>query len=128
MVVLDSDVMIDIIRDYAPALAWLDSIASEEILLPGFVALELYQGCRNRSEQSDVDDVLHQIEIVWPESETCDLALEQYKRYHLSNNLSIIDALIGQTAASLGLTLYTFSEKHYAVFADLTTVRPYSKT
>ena len=51
MILLDTDVMIDLLRQYPPAVAWLDSLGSEEIILPGFVAMELIQGCRDKAEQ-----------------------------------------------------------------------------
>ena len=51
MILIDTDVMVDIMRRYAPAVAWLDSLGSETTGLPGLVAMELLQGCRNREEQ-----------------------------------------------------------------------------
>jgi len=50
MVLLDSDVMIDLLRQSSPALAWLDTLGDEEIVLPGFVVMELIQGCNNKTE------------------------------------------------------------------------------
>ncbi len=41
MIVLDSDVMIDLLRRHQPAVAWLNSLGEEEIILPGFVVMEL---------------------------------------------------------------------------------------
>jgi predicted nucleic acid-binding protein len=38
MVLLDTDVMIDILRKHQPALAWLDSLEKETIGIPGLVA------------------------------------------------------------------------------------------
>ena len=43
MLLLDTDVMIDLVRQYPPALAWLTAKGDEEIVLPGFVVLELIQ-------------------------------------------------------------------------------------
>jgi tRNA(fMet)-specific endonuclease VapC len=48
MVLLDTDVMIDILRGYRPALAWLRSLDDDIIALPGFVLLELIQGCKTK--------------------------------------------------------------------------------
>ena len=42
MILLDSDVVIDILRQYPPALAWLDSLEGESIGFPGFVMMELF--------------------------------------------------------------------------------------
>jgi len=43
MILLDTDVMVDILRGYEPAKEWLASV--EEIGVPGLVAMELIQGC-----------------------------------------------------------------------------------
>ena len=37
MLLVDTDVMIDLLRQYPPALTWLDSLGEEEIVLPGSV-------------------------------------------------------------------------------------------
>ena len=55
MLLLDTDVMIDLLRQYPPASAWLAAHSSEELILPGFVVLELIQGCRNKKEQERVE-------------------------------------------------------------------------
>lgn len=36
MILLDTDVMIDLLRQYPPSVAWLDSLGEEEIVLPGY--------------------------------------------------------------------------------------------
>jgi len=50
MILLDTDIMIDLLRNYPPAVVWLRSLGDEEIALPGFVVMELIQGCRNKAE------------------------------------------------------------------------------
>jgi len=45
--------MIDILRRYEPAMAWLRALGSEELALPGLVAMELLQGCGNRTDAVD---------------------------------------------------------------------------
>jgi len=128
MIILDSDIMIDLLRQYAPAVNWLDSLGEEEILLPGFVVMELLQGCSNKVEQAKVEQFLTGFEIVWPLPETCEEALEVFARYHLSHKVGLLDALIGQTAVALNLPLHTFNRKHYAAIPNLVTVAPYKKS
>lgn len=128
MIILDSDVMIDLLRQHPPAIAWLDSLGDEEIVLPGFVVMELFQGCSNKAEQEKVQNVLAAFETVWPSPETCDKALGIFSRYHLGHNLGMLDALIGQTAVALSLSLHTFNRKHYAVIPDLVTTEPYRRS
>jgi len=55
MILLDTDVMIDLLRQYPPAVAWINSLGNEEIYLPGFVVMELIQGCRSRAEQEKLE-------------------------------------------------------------------------
>jgi predicted nucleic acid-binding protein len=60
MILLDSDVMIDLLRQFPPAVEWFDNLADDEqIALPGFVVMELIQGCKNKVEQGKV-------EVHWP--------------------------------------------------------------
>jgi hypothetical protein len=127
MVMLDTDVMVDLLRQYPPAVAWLESL-EEEIILPGFVVMELIQGCRNKAEQEQVKENLTGYNVIWPSSETCDAALSVFTHFHLSHSVGILDAIIGQMAVTLGLPLYTFNQKHYATIPGLRTVQPYERT
>ena len=55
MILPDTDVMIDLLRQYPPAVIWLESLGEEEVVLPGFVVMELIQGSRNKAEQEVVE-------------------------------------------------------------------------
>ncbi len=46
MILIDTDVMVDILRRHGPAVAWLDSLGTAAVGIPGLVAMELLQGCR----------------------------------------------------------------------------------
>ena len=41
---LDSDVMVDVLHNYPPAVAWLSGLGNTLVALPGFVAMELRSG------------------------------------------------------------------------------------
>jgi hypothetical protein len=128
MILLDTDIMIDLLRGYAPAVDWLESLADEEIVLPGFVVMELIQGCRSRAEQKKLEGALNPYEITWPDAETCDEALAVFSRHHLSRGLGILDALIGQMAVVSDVPLVTSNQKHYAAVPNLKTLQPYKKS
>lgn len=128
MIILDSDIMIDLFRQTPPAVDWLDSLGEEEIVLPGFVVMEILQGCGNKTEQAKVEQVLTGFEIVWPLPDTCEDAPEVFARFHLSHKVGLLDALIGQTAVTLNLPLHTFNRRHYAAIPNLETVEPYFKS
>lgn len=66
MILLDTDVMVDIMRRHPPALAWLDSLGAEVVSISGLVAMELLQGCRDRKEQQQLESFLRPYQRYWP--------------------------------------------------------------
>jgi predicted nucleic acid-binding protein len=127
MIILDSDIVIDFLRRHQPAIDWLITLGDEEIALPGYVVMELIQGCGNKTELRELKMFIADFEIVWPSAETCDKALVVFSEYNLSHNLGLLDALIGQTSIALDLPLHTFNQKHYAVIPGLMTIQPYQR-
>jgi predicted nucleic acid-binding protein len=129
MILLDSDVVIDLLRQHPPAVAWLDTLdEDEEIVLPGYVVMELIQGCRNKEEQERLQRALMPYGVVWPMPADCDRALELFLEYHLSHRAGLLDVLIAQTALALGMPLYTFNQKHYQFLSELQTIQPYARS
>lgn len=127
MILLDTDIMIDVLRDYPPAIVWLNSHGDEIIVLPGFVVMELIQGCKTKREVAKVRKKLSSFEVLWPAPEVCNEALDIFARHHRSHQIGIIDVLIGQLAVSSKIPLYTFNKKHYIPIPGLQTVQPYKK-
>jgi len=127
MLLLDTDVMIDILRGYNPALQWLGRVPEDTIALPGFVVMELVQGCDNQAEQDLLLREIDHYQTIWPASETCQRALLVFAEVHLGHGTGLLDALIGQIAVDLGVPLQTFNEKHYAPIPDLDVSRPYGR-
>jgi predicted nucleic acid-binding protein len=128
MILLDSDVMIDLLRQFPPAVAWFDTLdEGEEIALPGYVVMELIQGCRNKEEQERLQHAVMPYGVVWLLPADCDHALETFLAYHLSHGAGLLDVLIAQKALALGVLLYTFNQKHYQFLSELHTIQPYAK-
>lgn len=126
MVLVDADIMIDVLREFAPALVWFYNL-DDEIALPGFVAMELVQGSTNKSEQIKVTSIIRKSKVVWPSGEASDKALHSYAQFHLSHQLGLLDSLIAQTAIEQRLPLHTFNTKHYRGVPLLKTIQPYKK-
>ena len=127
MILLDTDVMVDIMRRYPPAVAWLDSLGTEVVGIAGLVAMELLQGCRNREEQQQMEGFLRPYQWYWPSQPDCARAFDDFAAYHLSHSLGILDTLIAETAVGLGIQLASFNTKHYGVLDTLRTIQPYAR-
>jgi hypothetical protein len=125
--ILDTDVLVDVMRSYTPAVQWLENLNDESIGVAGFAVMELIQGCRNQADQRRVLRFVDDYDIHWLDAEGCDQALTLFATYHLSHNLGLIDALIAQTALVLDLPLATFNQKHYAAVPRLRTLQPYQR-
>jgi len=127
VILLDTDVMVDILRGYEPAITWLTTVADDEIGIPGLVAMELIQGCQNTREQKRIEKALNAYSLYWLEPQGCDRALKSFASHHLSHNIGLLDALIAETAISGDAELVTFNVKHYSVLKELKTIQPYEK-
>ena len=124
MIIIDSDVAIDVLRKYPPAVAWISSV-QDRICLPGITALELYQGCHNKAEVRDLQKQIAPFAALWPNESECINALANFVSAHLSHSLGLLDSLIAATALSYGCPLYTFNQKHFVAVPNLQTIQPY---
>jgi predicted nucleic acid-binding protein len=125
MNLLDSDVLIDIQRGHAAAVAWFASL-TDVPSVPGFVVMELIQDAQNASQVRQVLRLVAPLPIVWPSEADCQRALSDFTAYHLSHGLGLLDALIAACAVGLSATLCTFNVKHYRVVPGLNTLQPYT--
>lgn len=121
---VDSDVMIRFLRGFPEAQAWFFQHHAR-IVLPGYVALELLNGCQNKREMRVVQNLLSSLKIVWLKPTQSALAMQIFEAVHLKNSIGIIDVLIGQTSVQESLTLYTFNHKHYKTIPNIVLAKPY---
>jgi predicted nucleic acid-binding protein len=126
MYILDTDVLIDIQRGHAPAVAWFRGL-SDPPSVPGFVVMELVQDANNQRQVRQVLKLVAPLPIVWPTTSDCDRALSDFTRLHLSHGLGLLDSLISACALGTGATLCTFNAKHYSAVPGLTTEQPYTR-
>lgn len=125
MLMLDSDIVIDVQRGHPDAVAWFRGL-SELPLLPGLVMMELIQDAPNKKQVEAVRRLVKPLPIVWPSTIDCDKALADFTAFHLSHGLGLLDALIGAGAVGRDADLCTFNLKHYRVIPGLRTLQPYS--
>ena len=123
-IMVDSDIMVDFLRGSDKAQQWFFRHHSR-VVLSGYVALELLNGCQNKRELTVLQSLIGSLKIVWLKPVQAQIALQVFENIHLKNKIGIIDVLIGQTAIQESLTLYTFNHKHYKAIPDIALEKPY---
>src|ERR1700676_2827626 len=106
MHLVDTDVLIDIQRGHAPAIALFAGLA-ELPAVPGFVVMELVQDARNAREVRRARKLVAPLPVVWPTEADCARALSDFTAYHRAHSLGLLDALIAASAVGRSATLYT---------------------
>lgn len=124
---VDSDVLIDVLRGLAPATAWLGA-QPEAPVVPGFVAMELLQGCERADDLRRVEALLKPLVVVWPSPIVCDQMLSHFPRLHRRHGLGMIDALVAACAVERSATLCTYNFRHYRAVPGLLLEAPYERS
>lgn len=130
MRLLDTDVMVDLLREYQPAVKWLASLGEQEAPgLPGFVVMELIEGekIRNKADLLVLRRRLRMFKLYWPGAAECDKALTELFAHYLGDGLRPFDALIGACALTHNAVLCTFNTRHFDLIAGLRTEQPYGR-
>lgn len=128
MILLDSDVAIDILRDHPNAVAWATAFpGGGPLALPGYVVLELLNGCRDAADRVAVERLVNRSMIGWLEPDQSRQALATYRQIRPANAIGVLDMLIAQMALSLGVPLHTFNQKHFRCVPGLQTLQPYPR-
>lgn len=126
MLLLDTDILIDIQRGFPPALSWFSQLADLPSV-PGIVVMELIQDAQNIQQARRALKLVQPLPVVWPTETDCARALSDFTTFHLSHKLGLLDALIAACAVGRSATLCTFNIKHYRVVPGLTIRQPYDK-
>jgi predicted nucleic acid-binding protein len=126
VILLDTDVLIDVQRGHPPAEAWFTGLAGMPSV-PGFVVMELIQNARNAREVQQARRLVSKLPLVWPSEADLGRALADYTALHLSTGLGLLDSLIAATAIGQDAVLYTFNAKHYRAVSGLSFMQPYTR-
>ena len=121
---IDTDVLIDYLRDRPEAVAYLESL-TDNLLISAITVAELYAGVREGGERDALDSFVRAFEIV-NANEQIAVKGGLYRRdYSKSHNTGLADALIGATAELRHAELVTLNRKHFPMLSDV--VVPYQK-
>ena len=124
---LDTDVVIDVLRQHPSAVRWASTERAQEVALPGLAVMQLLDGANTKLEARQVEQFVTQFRVFWPTVADHERARAMFSDLKLAHGIDIIDMLIAQTAAGLGAKLATFNTKHFRAVTNLETIQPYER-
>jgi predicted nucleic acid-binding protein len=119
--ILDSDVLIEILRSNLQTSRWVaaQALTGETLRYSPVSRAEIGAGMR-RGEEEAVEALFAGLDAVIIDTNTGNLAGERLRRYRRSHALELGDALIGASAQQHGERLATFNRRHYPGITQLT--------
>lgn len=121
---LDSSVLIDVLRGYAPAESWL--AAQGQLGTTRIVWLELIEGAPNKRAQQRAITLLRRFDLVDLTPDDMHWAVVQLTRYGLSHDVDAFDCLIASVHLRLNIPLYTRNLKHFTPLIGDLAISPYA--
>jgi len=121
---VDTDVLIDYLRDHSDAVAYLDAV-SDRLLISAMTIAELYAGVREGAERVALDDFIGAFEIVQIDNEIAVKGGLYRRDYGKTHGTGIGDAIIAATAELRHANLVTLNKKHFPMLSSV--IVPYQK-
>ena len=121
---IDTDIIIDYLRDYKPAVDYLEKLSSP-LQLSAITVAELYAGIRDKEEQKVIENFLTVFDIIPVNNLIAQTGGAFRKKYGRSHGTGLADALIAATAIHQDAHLATLNIRHYPMMKPM---RPYEKS
>ncbi len=119
MVVVDTNVLVDVLRGVPAAVAVMERVATDEIVVPSMVRFEVLAGARPR-EMVDIESLLDVCIDAPVDASIADEAARLARRYMPSHSgIDPIDYVVAATARLLDAELLTRNVKHFPMFRRL---------
>ena len=117
-ILLDTDVLVDFLRGYSKALAFVNA-QSDRIILSSIVVAELFSGVKGDAEQVVLEDFISLFRVIPVDAEIATTGGLYKRDYARSHGVGLADAILAATAESENAELKTLNTKHYPMFKGL---------
>jgi predicted nucleic acid-binding protein len=119
-IIVDTDILIDAGRGVSEAIICLQDTERKSSLATSVVTqMELFVGCRNKTELVGVEKFLRRFQILALSEPISEMAVDLLRQYRLSHGLLIPDALIAATALVFDAPFISKNQRDYRFIVDL---------
>ena len=120
---LDTNILVDLIRGYAPATAWIAT--QQQPGISRIVYMEVVQGAPDKNKQRQALKFLQNFVLAEPVQDDFEWATRQLVQFHLAHNVGMVDCLIAASAHRLNMTFFTRNLKHFSPLLGPLVQQPY---
>lgn len=120
---IDTDILIDYLRDYQPAVDWLEAL-TVDLNLSAINVAEIYSGMRD-SERRKIETLLECFTIIPLDTALAETGGLLRRDFGKSHGTGLADAIIAATVQQRGCSLATLNQKHYPMLDSV--IVPYRK-
>ena len=120
---IDTDILIDYLRDYQPAVEWLEAL-TVDLKLSAINVAEIYSGMRE-SERPKIETLLECFTIIPLDAALAESGGLLRRDFGKSHGTGLADAIIAATVQKLGCSLATLNKKHFPMLDSV--IVPYQK-
>jgi predicted nucleic acid-binding protein len=121
---VDTTVVIHLLRRYQPALAWLNN--AQVYGLTTTTWMEVMQGTTSKANQATTRTILSQFEMLYLTAADQRWAMEQLEHFQFSHHIGMNDCQIAAVAYRLQVPLYTHNLNDIRPMLGELAIQPYS--
>ena len=118
-VICDTNIFISIFQGNENTINELNTIGSENVLIPSISLMELYRGMRNKRELTQMRKKMNSYNVLHYNEEVSEIAINLILDYKLSQNLQIPDAIIAAMSLVYNIPLFTYNLKDFKFIPEI---------
>ena len=119
MILCDTNIFIDFFNGDTKTKEQLERIGFDKIVMSAITYMELCQGAGNKHELKQIEKNLKYYDIINCDEKISEISINLFKKYNLSHNLQIPDAIIGATCIARQIPLFTYNLKDFKFMPNI---------
>ena len=124
-VVLETTVIVDLLRNYPPAETWIQSQTHSSFGITPIIWMEVIGGGPTKIKRNQAARLMQRFDMIDLTSTDFLWAMQQQMTYELSHGVGMMDCLIASVSQRLQIPLYTHNLKHFTPLIDSLAQKPY---